>query len=191
MDGIDGASQPYSVLDRDDRRTVRSCTKSGRARCGGGQCLGEKIPYATITVIGTTRGAVTNNNGFYLIANLPHGTYQIIATSLGYDAAARTITVRGKEPLTLNFSIISRPVEQNEVVVTGGRKRELEEISTSVHVLDQRELQKVPVAAQADLFRSIQIIPGHRLIGGCQFEILCAGRGWGPEFDLLRRDEDL
>lgn len=121
---------------------------------------GEKIPYATITVIGTTRGAVTNNNGFYLIANLPHGTYQIIATSLGYDAAARTITVRGKEPLTLNFSIISRPVEQNEVVVTGGRKRELEEISTSVHVLDQRELQKVPVAAQADLFRSIQIIPG-------------------------------
>ncbi len=121
---------------------------------------GEKIPYATITVIGTTRGAVTNNNGFYLIANLPYGTYQIIATTLGYEASARMINVRGKEPMTLNFNLISRPVEVNEVVVTGGRKKELEEISTSVHVLDQRELQKVPVAAQGDLFRSIQIIPG-------------------------------
>ncbi|MFA6440008.1 MAG: carboxypeptidase-like regulatory domain-containing protein, partial [Bacteriovoracaceae bacterium] len=36
---------------------------------------GEKIPYATISVTGTARGAVTNNNGFFLLANLPPGTY--------------------------------------------------------------------------------------------------------------------
>lgn len=121
---------------------------------------GEKIPYATITVIGTTRGAVTNNNGFYLLANLPHGTYQIIATSLGFEPLTRTITVRGKEPMTLNFNLSSKPVEVNEVIISSGRKKELEEINTSVHVFDQRELQKVPTAAQGDLFRSIQIIPG-------------------------------
>ena len=121
---------------------------------------GEKIPYATISVLGTTRGAVTNNNGFYLLANLPHGTYQIVATSMGFEQLIKTITVRGKEPMTLNFNLLSKPVEVNEVLITGGRKRELEEISTSVHVFDQKELQRVPVTAQGDLFRSIQIIPG-------------------------------
>ncbi|MEI7907898.1 MAG: TonB-dependent receptor, partial [Bacteroidota bacterium] len=121
---------------------------------------GEKIPYASITVIGTARGAVTNNNGFYLLANLPHGTYQIVATSMGFEQLTKTITVNGKEPMTLNFNLFSKPVEVNEVLITGGRKRELEEISTSVHVFDQKELQRVPVTAQGDLFRSIQIIPG-------------------------------
>lgn len=121
---------------------------------------GEKIPYATITVMGTTRGAVTNNNGFYLLANLPHGTYQIVATSLGFEPITKTVIVRGKDAITVNFNLYSKPVEVNEVVITGGRKKELEEINTSIHVLDQKELQKVPVAAQDDLFRSIQIIPG-------------------------------
>lgn len=121
---------------------------------------GEKIPYANIAVIGTVRGAVTNNNGFYLLANLPHGTYDVVATSLGYEPRKRSVTVKGKEPITLNFALGSKPVEVNEVLVTGGRKKELEEINTSVHVLDTKELQKVPVAAQGDLFRSIQIIPG-------------------------------
>ncbi len=121
---------------------------------------GEKIPYANVSVIGTTRGAVTNNNGFYLVANLPHGTYRVIAASLGFESSTKSIVVRGNEPLTLNFSLTSKPVEVNEVVITGGRKKELEEINTSVHILDQKELQKVPVAAQDDLFRSIQILPG-------------------------------
>ncbi len=121
---------------------------------------GEKIPYAAVTVIGTNRGAVTNNNGFYLIANLPYGTYQIIAATLGYQAVTKSVNVRGKEPLTVNFALGSKPVEVEEVVVTGGRKKELQEINTSVHVFDQKELQKVPSAAQEDLFRSIQIIPG-------------------------------
>lgn len=121
---------------------------------------GEKIPYAAVSVIGTNRGAVTNNNGFYLIANLPYGTYQIVATSLGFEPITKTVNVRGKEFLNVNFALQSRPVEVEEVVVSGSRKKELQEINTSVHVLDQKELQKVPTAGQEDLFRSIQIIPG-------------------------------
>jgi len=121
---------------------------------------GEKIPYAAVTVLGTNRGAVTNNNGFYLIANLPYGTYQIIATTLGYQAVTKTVSVRGKDPQTVNFALGSKPVEVEEVVISGSRKKELQEINTSVHVLDQKELQKVPAAGQEDLFRSIQIIPG-------------------------------
>lgn len=121
---------------------------------------GEKIPYATIAVTGTQRGAVTNNNGFFLLANMPPGEYEIVATSLGYDPARRNVTVHAGQPLTVNFRLGSQPVEVTEVVITGGRKTEIEEINTSVHVMSQQELKKVPVTAQDDLLRSIQIIPG-------------------------------
>jgi hypothetical protein len=121
---------------------------------------GEKIPYATVSLLGTTRGAVTNNNGFYLIANVPPGTYEIVATSLGYLPLTKSILVRTGQPMTVNFRLQSQPVEVNEVVITGGRKTEVEEINTSVHVMSQQELKKVPVTAQDDLLRSIQIIPG-------------------------------
>ena len=105
---------------------------------------GERIPFATVTVIETNRGAVTNNNGFYLIANLPFGIYQITAASLGYQTVTRTVSVLGKAPLTVNFTLSSKPVEVEEVLVTSGGKIELHEINTSVHVFDQKELQKVP-----------------------------------------------
>jgi hypothetical protein len=121
---------------------------------------GEKIPYATISVMGTARGAVTNNNGFYLVANLPPGTYTVIATSLGFEPLTKSVTMRAGQPQTVNFRLKSQPVEVNEVVITGGRKTEVEEINTSVHVMSQQELKKVPVTAQDDLLRSIQIIPG-------------------------------
>ncbi len=121
---------------------------------------GENIPYATVSVVGTNRGAVTNNNGFYLIANLPEGKYTITANSIGYDELSKQITVKTGQPQTVNFRLQSAPVEVNEVVITGGRKTEIEEISTSVHVMSQQELKKVPVTAQDDLLRSIQIIPG-------------------------------
>jgi hypothetical protein len=121
---------------------------------------GEKIPYATITVSGTARGAVTNNNGFFLLANLPPGSYQIVATSLGYEPLTKSVTMKTGQPQTVNFRLKSQPVEVNEVVITGGRKTEVEEINTSVHVMSQQELKKVPVTAQDDLLRSLQIIPG-------------------------------
>lgn len=121
---------------------------------------GEKIPYATVSVLGTNRGAVTNNNGFYLIANLPAGTYDIVATSLGFLPSTKTVVVRTGQPQTVNFRLQSQPVEVHEVIITGGRKTEIEEINTSVHVLSQQELRKVPVTAQDDLLRSLQIIPG-------------------------------
>ncbi len=45
-------------------------------------------------------------------------------------------------------------------MVTAAAKRELTEIHTSVHILEQREISAVPVAAQEDIFRSIGILPG-------------------------------
>ncbi|MFA6467870.1 MAG: TonB-dependent receptor [Bacteroidota bacterium] len=121
---------------------------------------GEKIPFATITVIGANRGVGTNSNGFYLIGGLSWGTYEITASSIGYISKVVKVRVLGKNPVSVDFQLLPRPVEVGEVVVIGGRKSELSEINTSTHVLGQQELQRIPAAAQGDLLRSLQILPG-------------------------------
>lgn len=121
---------------------------------------GEKIPYATVEVKGIKRGAATNTNGFYLIAGILPGEYIVSATSLGFLPQIKNIIIRGSEPITVNFRLISKPIEVMEVEILGGQKSEIAEISTSTHVLSQKDLLNIPVVGQGDLFRSIQVLPG-------------------------------
>jgi len=121
---------------------------------------GEKIPFTNVVIVNTNRGAASNLQGFYLITNVPPGRYQISASSIGYLTCVKSITVRFGEPLVVNFQLPSKPVEFSEVVITDVAKRELTEIQTSVHVLDQRDIRAVPMAVQEDVFRSITILPG-------------------------------
>lgn len=121
---------------------------------------GERIPFANVILPGMSRGAGTNLQGFYLIANAPAGRYQITASSIGYETRTKTIEVFGAQTLVVNFQLPAKPVEFGEVMVTDVAKRELTEIHTSVHVLEQRDLKAVPVAAMEDVFRSIRILPG-------------------------------
>ena len=121
---------------------------------------GERIPFANIVLAGTTRGVASNLQGFYLIPNVPPGRYQITASSIGYEMRTKTASLQMGQPLVVNFQLPSKPVEFSEVIVTDKVKRELTEIQTSVHVLEQRDIRAVPMAGQEDIFRSIRILPG-------------------------------
>ncbi len=121
---------------------------------------GEKLPFASVAISATTRGASSNINGFYLIASVPPGVYDVSASSIGYERRTVRVNVSGREPIVLNFKLAPKPVEFSEVVVTDRAKRELTEINTSVHVLEQRDIHMVPVTVQEDIFRVIQILPG-------------------------------
>jgi hypothetical protein len=121
---------------------------------------GEKIPFANVVIVNTNRGVASNLQGFYLITNVPPGRYEISASSIGYQTRVRAVTVRIGEPVVVNIRLPSKPVEFSEVIVTDVARRQLTEIQTSVHVMEQRDLHAVPTAAQEDVFRSIRILPG-------------------------------
>lgn len=121
---------------------------------------GERLPFVNVMIQGTSKGAATNINGFYLIPSVSPGTYQIVASAVGYRKHLRTVSIKGDVPVTLNFHLNLTSVELEEIVVTESSKRELNEISTSVHVMDQRDLKMAPATVQTDVFRAIQILPG-------------------------------
>ncbi len=121
---------------------------------------GEKIPFANVILRGTAKGATSNATGFYLIPNIAPGTYEVVARVIGYHEKVRRVTIADQRAITLDFSLVPEAVEMQEMVVTEQRQREVREISTSMHILDQREMKMIPAAVQEDVFRSIQILPG-------------------------------
>ena len=147
---------------------------------------GEKLPYANVILVGTNKGAATNLNGFYLIPNVSPSDYEIAASSIGYEKRTQRIRVGTNGPIIVEFKLPSKPVEFSEVVVTDKAKRELVEINTSVHVLDQRDLQRVPLMMQEDVFRAIQILPG--IVSASDVNSHFYVRGGGGDQNLILLD---
>jgi hypothetical protein len=120
----------------------------------------QRIPFANVSIIGTQRGAASNNVGFYYIPKLAPGTYEIEARVMGYISLRKKVSLNSDQGLEVNFEIVPTEIEVQEVLVNAPRKRLELEMSTSVHVVQKQELKAVPVAAQQDLLQSLKILPG-------------------------------
>ncbi|MBI2620128.1 MAG: TonB-dependent receptor [Ignavibacteriales bacterium] len=146
----------------------------------------EKLPFANVVLVGTNKGAATNINGFYLIPSIPPGEYELAISSVGYEKKVQRIVVGHLGPLVVNVKLQSRTVEMAEVVVTESGTRELREINTSIHVLDQKDIRVVPVTVQEDIFRSIQILPG--IVSTSDVNSKFYVRGGGGDQNLILLD---
>ena len=81
-----------------------------------------KQPLAGVQVFieGTSFGQLTQENGRFVIANVPPGTYTLIARSIGYaDARHENVRVRADVPATVNFELAIIALRLEQVVVTG------------------------------------------------------------------------
>jgi hypothetical protein len=120
----------------------------------------QRIPFANITVVGTARGAASNNIGFYLIPKLPPGTYEVSASVIGFVRVVKTVTLRPGQSIEINFLLPPTAIESKEVLISGTRKSLALERSTSVHVLEKQDISMIPVTGQQDLLQALKILPG-------------------------------
>ena len=83
---------------------------------------GEPIAAAQVEVVGTNRGNITNDEGYYFINDVPPGLMDIRAEGLGYGAVVvNDQRVLAGQTLTQNFSLQPTAVEIAEIVVQGER----------------------------------------------------------------------
>ena len=66
---------------------------------------GRPIPGASVSVIGTNRGAVTDTAGRYRIADVPSGSRQIRARLLGFTGVTQTVEVPAGDSITVDFQL--------------------------------------------------------------------------------------
>ncbi len=78
---------------------------------------GYLLPYSSVVVKGTTRGATANSDGIYHL-NLPAGTYTLQCMHVGFATEEKQVVVEGSS-VVVNFILKRQQLTLNEVIVGG------------------------------------------------------------------------
>ncbi len=80
---------------------------------------GDLLPYASVTVKGTTIGASANNRAKYTIAVSP-GTYTVVCQHIGFASQEKTVTIKDQDEELMFFLSEQKLVLKEVIVKTGG-----------------------------------------------------------------------
>jgi len=128
---------------------VASSTTAQHAQRGriAGQVLdaktGEPLYGANVLVKGTVLGAASNADGGFVITNLPAGTYDILASMMGYKKQEKQgIRVSAGRESTITFRLEPTVVQGPALVVTASKRQQnIEDAPTSVDVMSGMEIR--------------------------------------------------
>src|SRR3990172_1917161 len=106
---------------------------------------GEKIIGANVVIVGTTQGASTNVDGYYVILNVLPGTYSVRASLVGYAPFTQVdVRVNIDQTTTINFSLTETTVKAEEVIIVAQRPVVQKDVSSSQTNLTFSEFQNLP-----------------------------------------------
>lgn len=122
---------------------------------------GEPIIFTNVYFQGTSIGAATDVNGYYVISRIPAGSYTLMVTSLGHDTVKIKLTIGANEVLTKNIYLEASAVQLEAVQITARRDEAQTETRTSVVKITPRQIKQLPTfGGQADLAQYLQVLPG-------------------------------
>ena len=81
----------------------------------------EHIPFATITIEGTTIGCAANGTGHYTINNIPEGEHTIVVSAIGYESKYIKHTAAFSTSTELNVALQEATTLMDEIVVSATR----------------------------------------------------------------------
>lgn len=118
------------------------------------------IAFANVYLEGTSLGTSSDDNGKYLLKNIPAGKYTLKATVLGYRNFSKNITIGENEALTISILLEASLEQLEETVVTGTLKAvSRSESPVPVEVYSPTFLKKNPTAS---IFEALQNVNGVR-----------------------------
>ncbi len=84
---------------------------------------GEPLVGVNIIIDGTSMGAVTDVDGYYVVLNVPVGTYTMRANYIGYqDVVVENVRVSASITTNINFELSQKSLELEEAVVVMGER---------------------------------------------------------------------
>lgn len=104
------------------------------------------IPGVQVQIVGSGRGALTDDAGRYTIRGVPSGAVTVRAQRLGFRAAERQVTLGAGETVTADFTLHTVATVLSEVVVTGYGTSSRAEVSSAVSQVAAEAIQNTPVA---------------------------------------------
>ncbi len=147
----------------------------------------QPLPGASVRVVGTSLGAVTNLEGYYAINSLPENIYKLQIDFLGYQTHFETDVrvVRGKTVFVREIAMIDQPIEGEEVTIEASGFEQDKQAPISNYNYTREEIRRAP-GATGDIFRAIETLPGVSSSGG-EFSSFSV-RGGSPRDNIVLVD---
>ena len=147
---------------------------------------GEPISYANVFLSNSSIGAATNQDGYFVISNIPVGKYEINVTMIGYGIFKQNIELSEGKPIRLDIRLNEEIIQTTEVLVTAERQKFERSMESSQISLDIREINSAPAFIEPDVFRTLQMLPGVQTTS--DFSSALYVRGSTPDQNLIMLD---
>ena len=126
---------------------------------------GESLIGATVLIQGTTKGTVTDTDGYFALNDVQQGSYNFVISYITYEQQIHRANLQKGETVELNVKLKPISVELGEVKVIASRRSDTET------VLDLIDPIKCP-GLQRDIETTDLPFAGPRCIGG---DFPCSG----------------
>lgn len=103
----------------------------------------DPVPFANILLEGTSRGALSDENGAFEFSGIKPGTYNLRFSSLGFIPSQKSITVSEGQVLEIELILAKQLLDLQETVVSASRNPEsIDEVPSSFTILSRKSLNE-------------------------------------------------
>jgi len=128
-----------------------------------------------VTVQIGNRGALTQNDGRYIIPGVPAGSYELRATMIGYAEATQSVTVQAGQTVTVDVAMTSQALNLSEIVVVAYGQQRAGNLTGSVKQVTPEDFQQGRIVSPQQLIQSkvpgVQIVDSNEPGGGSAIRI--------------------
>ncbi len=136
------------------------------------QQTGESLMGCNIFLEGTYFGAASDQEGRYVILNIPPGNYRVKAQMIGYkNMTVENVVISVDLTTTLNFSMQTQVLAGEEVVVTAQRRMIVKDQTATAAHMKAEEIENLPIT---EVSEALQMQAGYvdgTLRGGRKGEV--------------------
>lgn len=142
-----------SIMAQDGKGTIRGFVYEKET--------GEPVIFTNAYLKGTTFGAATDVNGYFVISKIIPGDYLLMVTYLGYDTLQMSVSVLANEIQSKQLYLKKGAYLLEQVQISAEREEARTETRTSVVKLTPKQINKIPsLGGKPDLAQYLQVIPG-------------------------------
>ena len=154
----------------------------------------QPVPNASVAVAALARTVVADAKGYFVIADVPAGTWEIRATAPGYAGNTVTVVTAETGTIRLDFELELRPIELDPVEVeaqgtaasSGSPSRAPPSAGPPAARVSGSSIKAQPGLIEADVLRALQVLPSVTAMS--DFSTALYVRGGAADQNLITLD---
>ena len=145
----------------DDKKNKTDAMLFGDVKSGE-----EHIPFATITIKGTTIGTAADATGHFKMSHLPVGKQVVVISAIGYKTLEKEVDLEAKKSITILAELDPDNIGIEQVVISADRNaKSRKETPTIVNSINPKLFDRVQ---SVTLSEGLNFTPGLRMENNCQ-----------------------